>query len=449
MSQPQTSRTRWLLVAWMVVISGIAYLDRINLSIAGPAIAREYHLSNIHLGWVFSAFVVGYGLFQVPGGTLADHWGARRVLTIGLLLWGVFTSLTAFVPPEVSGALFLLIGVRLLLGAGEAAVYPSCIRVIANWIPTQDRGIVSGLILAGAGIGAAITPPLITFIMVRYGWHWSFWASALIGVAAAVVWFLLARDAPERHPWVSSSELALIRAGVDVKPPQAPPGTPWRAILWNKEIAATTMSCFCTGYVSYIFFTWFFVYLTTVRGLDLKAGSIDTMLPFIAMAICAPLGGSISDALTRRYGKRVGRCGIAVVCIAMAGVFVVVGARAASPHVASIVLAGGVGAIYLAQSTFWSVIADVGGPWAGAATGVLNMGPQAGGVFTAILTPAIANRYGWTASFLTAAALCGVGSLLWLFVDPDRKLIHDSRVVGADGTWGSEPSRKNYSPQEE
>jgi MFS transporter, ACS family, glucarate transporter len=422
MPQPQSSRVRWFLVVWMFIISTVAYLDRVNISIAGHAMAEEYHLSNIHLGWIFSAFVLGYALFQTPGGSLADHWGARWVLTLGVLWWGIFTSLTAMVPAGLTMAIGLLIGVRFLLGIGEAVMYPSSNRVVANWVPTQERGIANGLIFAGVGAGAGVTPPLITYIMAHYGWRWCFWGSALIGVTAGVVWFLLARDAPENHPWVSKSELELIRAGVDVKSPHHVASTPWKAMLHSKEIVAVTLSYFCYGYVTYIFFTWFFIYLTTVRGLDLKSGANYTMLPFIAMAVCSPLGGVISDVLTRRYGKRVGRCGIAVVGIGLAGVFVMLGARVASPQLASVVLAGGMGAIYLAQSSFWSVSADVGGPWAGTVSGTMNMGAQTGGAITATLTPAIAAHFGWTASFLTAASLCAVGSLLWLIVDPNRKL---------------------------
>ena len=429
MTKPQSSHVRWLLVIWMFIVSTVAYLDRVNISIAGHAIAEQYHLSNIHLGWVFSAFVAGYALSQIPGGSLADHWGARKVLTIGVLWWGLFTSLTAMVPVGVSGAIAMLIGVRFLLGVGEAVVYPSSNSVVARWVPTQERGVANGLIFAGVGAGAGITPPLITFIMVHYGWQWCFWISALIGVAVGVIWFLIARDTPERHPWMSESELELIRAGVDVKSSQPRLAIPWRAIVRSKEIVAVTLSYFCYGYTTYIFFTWFFIYLTTVRGLDLKSGATYTMLPFLAMAVGSPLGGVISDALTHRFGKRVGRCGIAVAGIGLAGVCVMVGSQAANAHVASVVLAGGMGAIYLAQSSFWSVSADVAGPWAGTVSGLMNMGAQTGGAITATLTPAIAAHFGWTASFLTAASLCAAGSLLWLIVDPNRKLAVEAVVV--------------------
>jgi MFS transporter, ACS family, glucarate transporter len=424
MAERHSSHVRWLLVIWMFIVSAIAYLDRVNISIAGHTITEQYHLSNVELGWIFSAFVVGYALFQTPGGSLADHLGPRWVLTAGVVWWGIFTTLTAMVPTGIGSALFVFIAVRFMLGAGEAVVYPASNNVVANWVPTQERGIANGLIFAGVGVGAGITPPFITFILTHYGWRWSFWGSALLGIAAGAVWFLIARDSPERHPWVSKSELELIRSGVDVKHGQHVSSTPWSKIARSKEILAITLSYFCYGYVAYIFFTWFFIYLTTVRGLDLRSGASYTMLPFIAMAVCSPLGGVICDVVTRHYGKRMGRCGIAVVGIGLAAVFILIGAKTASPQAASFVLAGGAGALYLSQSSFWSVSADVAGPWAGTVSGAMNTGGQIGGALTAILTPAIAGRFGWSASFVTAAALCVVGSLVWLVVDPDHKLTH-------------------------
>jgi ACS family glucarate transporter-like MFS transporter len=146
------------------------------------------------------------------------------------------------------------------------------------------------------------------------------------------------------------------------------------------------------------------------------------MLPFLAMATFSPLGGYISDRLTKRYGKRAGRCGIGVVSMALAAGFIVVAMQAQDARVASIGLAGGAGALYLSTSCFWSVTADIGGRSAGSVSGVMNMGNQIGGTLTASLTPVLANAFGWPSSFLVAAALCIIGSLAWLLVDPQRVL---------------------------
>jgi MFS transporter, ACS family, glucarate transporter len=184
-----------------------------------------------------------------------------------------------------------------------------------------------------------------------------------------------------------------------------------------------TMSYFCYGYVAWIFFAWFFTYLARVRGLNLKASAFYATLPFLAMAVTCPLGGLLSDWLTRRKGRRRGRCGVAVGGIALAGVFLAFGSSVASARLASVILAGGAGALYLSQSSFWSVSADVGGAFSGSVSGFMNMGAQFGGAVTASLTPAIASRYGWTASFLVAASLSILGSLAWLVVDPERRLV--------------------------
>jgi ACS family glucarate transporter-like MFS transporter len=429
MNRATTSHVRWFLVFWLFILSAVSYLDRVNISIAGGSIAEAYHLSDVQLGKVFSAMLVGYALFQTAGGRLADRFGPRRVLAAGVAWWGVFTALTALVPANIAGALIIFVGVRFLLGAGEAVIYPSANQFIARWIPTSERGIANGWIFAGVGAGAGLTPLLITYIMVHYGWRSSFWVCSLVGFAAGAVWFLSARDTPAEHTGVSASELNLIRSGLTQAEPRqteqennAKALVPWRRVLQSKEVWALTLSYFCYGYVAWIFFSWFYRYLAKVRGLDLKATAFYTMLPFLAMLVGCLLGGAINDRLTKRLGPRVGRCGLAAFAIAVAGIFIAFGSQVQSARLASVVLAGGAGALYLSQSSFWSVTADIAGASSGSVSGFMNMGSQIGAALTASLTPWIAARFGWTTSFLVAAGLCLVGAVSWLVVDPSRQL---------------------------
>jgi len=389
---------RWLLIFWIFTIGAISFLDRVNISVAGSFIQREFHISDLQLGPVFSAFLVGYALFQAPAGRLADRFGPRLVLTLGTLWWGVFTALTAMVSAGMASLLLVLLAVRFTLGAGEAVLFPASNRLVANWIPSQERGLANGVIFAGVG--------------------------AAVGIAAGAVWYWLARDRPEDHPWVTPQEIALIERGLPEPPAELEIGKPlpWSVIFGSKDVLAIAFSYFTYGYAAWIFFAWFFIYLSKVRGLDLKSSSYYAMLPFMAMSVGSMVGGRISDILTRRYGKRIGRCGVAVAGIALAAVFIASGTQVESARLASIVLAGGAGALYLSQSSFWSVTADMAGASAGSVSGVMNMGGQIGGIVTASLTPLIAHQFSWTASFLVAAVLCAIGSLAWLVVDPEVEL---------------------------
>ncbi len=428
---------RWVLIFWIFILSAVAFLDRINISIAGASIASEYHLTDVKLGYIFSSFLIGYAACQAPGGRLADRFGPRRVITLAVLWWGLFSVLTASVPAGLGAALLLLIVIRMLLGAGEAVIFPASNQFVSKWIPTTERGVANGLIFAGVGTGAGATPLLVAYIMTHYGWRAAFWISAAVGVIAGAVWFLAARDTPERHPWVSARERRHIEAGLTLDPdpidqqragsPLHEAPLPWGVILKSREVMAMALSYFTYGYVAWIFFSWFFIYLNRVRGLNLKASAFFSMLPFLAMAAGSLGGGAISDALTRHFGKRSGRCFFSVIVMLLAAAFLVFGAHVHSARIASIVLAGGAGSLYLSQSGYWSVTADIAGNASGTVSGLMNMGGQIGGAVTASLTPAIAGAYGWTASFVVAAALCTLGALAWLLVDPESSLANPRR----------------------
>lgn len=424
MTATRSSNVRWLLICWLFVLSAVAYLDRVNISVAGTSIASTYGLSNVQLGWIFSAFLVGYALFQTVGGYLAQRFGPRRVLAGGVFWWGVFTAVTASIPAGIGSALYLFIAVRFLLGAGEAVVYPASNQFIAQWIPKQERGIANGWIFAGVGAGAGFAPPLVTYIIIRSGWRTSFWVCAVIGFVAAIIWYLLARDTPSEHPNISALELAQIEAGRNLPATEIEksPRVNWPQVLRSKSVWAVSLSYFCYGYVAWIYFSWFYIYLAQARHLNLKASAVYAMLPFIAMAVCCLIGGTLNDRLSKRYGLRVGRSLLACVAIFGAGAFLAFGSEASSARVASIILAGGAGALYLSQSSFWSVTVDIAGRHAGPVSGFMNMANQIGGAVTSSLTPVIAKHFGWTASFLVAAALCLVGAVAWLAVDPERQI---------------------------
>jgi ACS family glucarate transporter-like MFS transporter len=422
---------RYVLVFWLFVLSAVAYLDRTNISIAGVQIGSDFRIDKVHLGWVFSAFLIGYACFQVPAGLLARKLGPRRLLGLGVLWWSVFTAITALAPSGIRGALLLLVAVRFALGVGEATMYPATSQFVERWFPIAERGKANGLIFGGVGIGAGLTPPLVTAIILHHGWRASFWFSAGVGTVAALVWYLAARDAPEQHPWVGEEEQTLIRETRSLPVPAASeiapsrlvtPGIPWGRILSSNSVLSLTFSYFSFGYVAWIFFAWFYIYMATVRGLNLKASALYSMLPFLAMTIGCLGGGVVSDWIARRYSLRLGRCLLPALSLAATAVLLVLGSRAHGAAAAGWILACGAGVLYIAQSGFWAAAADVSGEHVGVVSGIMNMGGQIGGACTASLTPLLAAHFGWPMSFYFAAALALLGAILWTTVQPNRTL---------------------------
>jgi MFS transporter, ACS family, glucarate transporter len=430
MSDERRTRIRFFLAFWLFVLSGVAFLDRTNISIAGLEISREYGLGDQRLGWIFSAFLIGYAGFQLPAGWLAARFGPRKILTLGVLWWGVATALTALLPTGIAHAVLLLVAIRFALGAGEAVIYPAANQFVARWVPLQERGFINGLIFAGVGAGSGLTPPLLTWFITHQGWRAAFWFSAIVGVVAGAVWWFASRDTPEEHPAVSPAELRYIRNGLtDLAPisavpegSSAPARISWAAIFRRRDLPALMMGYFSFGYIAWIFFSWFFIYMAQVRGFDLKSSARYAMLPFLSMTICCLVGGAVSDRLTRRYGLRIGRCTLASVALVITAVFLVLGSQVHSPQLAGVILAGGAGALYLSQSSFWSVSIDIAGRSSGVFSSMVNMGGQIGGAVTASLTPWIAHRFGWTTSFSVAAVFAVIGAICWLIVHPERPL---------------------------
>jgi ACS family glucarate transporter-like MFS transporter len=422
MSTLSPTRVRWLLVGWIALMGALSFLDRVNISIAGHAISQDFHLTDAQLGTIFSAFFVGYGLFQIPAGWAVDRLGARRTLALGAAWWAVFTALTASFPAGIATAFLMFWSVRFLLGMGESVMYPSSNRWLANWIPTAERGLANGLIFAGVGAGSALAPPIIRYVMVHLGWRSAFWVCAGLGLVAGAAWYAMARDHPDQHSWLNEAEREWIHQGIPQADPIDAPTLSWRTMLGSKDVWALTLSYFCFGYTPAIFFTWFFIYLTRVRGLNLQSASYFGMLPFIAMSLGSAAGGGIADMVCRRFGRWWGRCGVAALGMVGAGLFMAAGSQVSTAAAASAVLALGAGSLYLAQSAYWALSADLGKGSAGSLSGFMNMGAQAGGALTAVSTPAIAFHYGWTASFLTSAAFCVLGGALWLAVNPNRSL---------------------------
>lgn len=422
MTQPPASRVRIGLIFLLFVISAIAFLDRTNISIAGLQMQKAYGIDKQQLGFVFSAFLVGYAVFQVPAGWLAVRFGPRAVLTCALVWWGVCTAATALVPPQAAHALWLLVAVRFALGLGESVMYPAGNQFLSRWVPAGERGKANGLIFAGVGAGSGITPPLITAIIAWGGWQAAFYVCAAVGVVAGAVWYALARDTPGEHASVNRAELAHIAAGraPDIHAGAAP--IPWGIILSSRNVWGLFLSYFAFGYVAWIFFSWFYIYLAEARHLDLKSTALYATLPFLCMTAGCLAGGVINDRLAATRGLYAGRSGLAVVAFILTGIFLVAGVSASSVTVAVLVLAGGAGAVYLSQSSFWAATTDIAGQHTGVVSGLMNMGCQLGGVVTSSLTPWIAEHYGWSAAFWTGAAVVLVGALAWVAVNPNRAL---------------------------
>jgi len=416
------SRIRLFLVFWLFILSGVAFFDRSNITVAGVAMSKEFGIDRVHLGWLFSAFLIGYAGFQVPAGWLSVRFGPRKTLGLALVWWCVFSAATTLASPAFGNVLLQLLLLRFVLGLGESLMYPSANQFFAYWIPKQERAKATGWLFAGVGVGSGFTPPLVTWLMLTYGWRASFWFAAVIGVIAAAVWYAMARDRPEQHPGVAAGELAHITAGAAREVNTGKNPAPWGAIFASRSVWMLSLAYFAFGYIAYIFLSWFFIYLADAHGLDLKKSALYAVLPFISLTVCCLLGGVISDWLVRTRNPFTGRCIFPSVALLACGLFLFLGSRTDDPLLATIILAGGVGALYLTQSSYFAVAADMAGGHTGILAGWINSFNQIAGAITASATPWLAGKYGWAAAFYVAAGFAVIGALAWLTVDPETVL---------------------------
>ncbi len=426
MTSPETgrpTRVRWTIVAVLTVFSLTSYLERMNISIAAEFMKPELGLTDIQMGWVFSSFLIGYTIFQIPTGILGDRRGPRLVLTLAALTWGATTLLTGFVPGVLAtgtGALVALLVIRFLLGAGEAATYPVAALAVARWSPLSERALAQAIVVGGLSLGSIVTPPLVAWLMVRLGWRASFYLVSVVAFAIALIWWWYGHDDPSTHPRVNEAERAMIVRGrgdaarFDVHS--------WGRVFRDRNVALISLSYFFNGYIFYIFIFSLYKYLLDVRGFSVLKGGLYASLPFVASAILTPIGGAFSDRMVRVLGRTWARRTAALIGLTLAGLCMIFGALVANPYLAIAGLAFSIGFDQFAEPTFWAATMDVAGPQAGTATGILNMMGNLGGVVSTALFPILIAKYGWVVALGSGAALAFAAAIIWLTVRCDRPI---------------------------
>ncbi|WP_455242346.1 MFS transporter [Petrachloros mirabilis] len=424
MTTPSIKATpvRWLILLLLFLTSVVTYIDRVNISVAARHMMPAFGLTDQQMGLIFSAFVVGYALFQIPGGWLADRWGARAVLTGALFWWSLCTALTAIAATsllaDLLGIIGALIAVRFALGVGEAVALPSFNRAVANWMPSNSRGIGIGIAIGGIGLGSALTPPIAAWVMVNWGWQTVFYLSTATGLVMGILWWTLSRDHPEQHPWVADHQKTTNLNTLN----RQPVSIPWNQLRKTPTIWWLVLSYSCLGYVAYLYLSWFYLYLVNIRGFDVLRGGFYSALPFLAMLVGCPLGGWITDRLASGYGVTTGRVVAGASGMALAGCAIVLGGFIDSPIFAIASLSLGAGCLYFAVGAYWASTSDLSKTHAGTLSGLMNTGANLGGAISPSLTPWIAYHWGWPLSLAVAGSIAVVGALFWIKIDPGKGL---------------------------
>lgn len=304
------TRTRWMILAILFVVTVINYADRATISIASPDIKKAMGLSPVEMGYIFSAFAWSYVLAQLPGGWLLDRFGSRITYFFSIFLWSVFTLMQGTVGFLAGGAaVTALFALRLLVGVAEAPSFPGNSRIASAWFPTAERGLAAAIFNSAQYFATVLFAPIMGWLVHTYGWPSVFYFMGGLGILMALVW-LKVMHGPKSHPSINAAELNYIEAGgalVDIEarsdqPKQAPKVKTWACIkelLSNRMLLGVYIGQYCITTLTYFFLTWFPVYLVQERGMTiLKAGFVAS-LPAIAGFLGGLTGGWLSDKLLK------------------------------------------------------------------------------------------------------------------------------------------------------
>ena len=416
--QQRPTRVRHL-VLWLTVAAYmITYMDRVVISSAAPKIREEFGFSIETMGLILGAFRWGYSFFQIPGGWLGDRFGPRRALTLIVLWWSAFTSLTAVMAGAVSMGIC-----RFLFGVGEAGAFPIATRSLSRWMLPAERGWAQGVTHAGSRLGAAFTPPIVAWMIMAYGWRMPFLAFGVMGIGWALLWFFWYRDTPAEHSQVNAAERELIETSLGGPRPGRTTAVPWSRILSNRGTWILGFMYFCYGWTLAIYLDWLPTYLKEFRGYDLKKMGLYASLPLLAGVVGDLLGGWLTDWWAERSGNlKLARQGVGAAGFAIAALGIVPATMTANAEMCVVYTCLAVFGLELTVGVSWAIPLDVGGDFAGSVSAVMNTFGNIGGAISTVALGYLVKSFGWNVPFYTAAVFCVAGGVLYLGIDASRHL---------------------------
>jgi ACS family glucarate transporter-like MFS transporter len=394
-------------------LSLLTYLDRVCISVAGPRIQNEFHLSSQDWGLVTGAFAIAYALFEIPSGYLGDRFGARAMLTRIVVWWSVFTTLTGF-----ATRLWPLMFIRFCFGAGEAGAYPTASTSVFRWFPTAEHGRAFGVIFLSSQLGGAVAPLLIVPIQMRYGWRASFYLFGVVGLAWAYAWWGWYRNRPEERSGITARELA------DIGAPQDAPahGFPWRAIGATGSLRAIMGTAFAYFYAYCFFIFWLPTYMMQARGFSEGQTQLSA-LPFLLGACGNFSGGYARDTAARRWGPKWGPRIVGIAGLLTASIATFAAAASKDHYVVLAWLALCYGGITFQQPAVLATCVDIGHRYAGAVTGCMNTAAAVGGLAASLFIGyLVQSTGGYDAVLVSMAMLLLFGGALWFRIDATERL---------------------------
>lgn len=427
-------RIRWRIFAFLFGFGLIAYVQRTGVTVAAERMMPDLHLTQLQIGWIEQAFVIGYALFQLPGGLIGQRVGARVAFTVFGIMAFAAVMVTPAAPEFLSGsALFIvLVGAQFLLGIAQGCIFPVSNGVFEAWFPARQWALALGTQNMGLNLGAALTPPLIAVLMTTVGWQQALAWSAIPPVLVIALWVWYARNTPREHPSVSAAELAELGEAAGATVDDKITLRRLLRLLAHRNSALLALSYLAMNYSFYLLSNWCFLYLIQQRHFSVLQSGWLSMAPPIVAGVGSGIGGIATGRLCARYGAVWGFRGVPLVALPLVALLLLIAGWTSNAYVAVVALTACFGFIEINEAAYWAASMAIGRNDSMAVGGVLNTGGILGGIIGIPVVAYLSGRHAWGAAFAIGSACAVAAALLWLGVDAEQSVTGEDRRVGAE-----------------
>ena len=409
-----------IILALLVILGMVTFLDCINISVAGSSIMHDLQLSPSQWGWVQSAFILSYGLMQIPMGALGDRFGHRRILALIVLWWSLFTAFTG-----LAGGLASLLVIRFMFGIGEAGSSPCSTGVISRWFEKNEVGKAQGYVWAASRMGGALTPFVVIPVMMWVGWRSAFYLLGALGIVWAVVWYWYYREKQETGGKKQED------GGERITPAQTVETNTSLAscllpLVSNAQFWMLCGMYFFYAFGSWFFFSWFPTFMELGRGFEKSELTYAVAVPFVMSMMGNIAGGHLTDRLTKRYGIKIGRKALGSTSLAVSAVCMFLAAFIPGKMAVFVFLSLCFGIFDLMLPSAWALCIDLGKQHAGTLSGAMNTAGNIGGFCCGILFGELVQQSGnYNLPLYMIAGMLIVSAVLFAFINPEKTIIRE------------------------